>query len=82
MRCLLLDAAMRPMTLVSRERAVSLVVCGNAQVIGQPTPNVAPDTGCSPGDCRRAAGLGESHGQATSDSSFAGGPGRAWLPWC
>jgi len=35
MRCLLLDAAMRPMTLVSRERAVSLVVCGNAQVIAE-----------------------------------------------
>ena len=26
---------------------------------------MAPDTGCSPGVCRRAAGLGESHGQAT-----------------
>ena len=35
MRCLLLDATMRPMTLVSRERAVTLVVCGSAQVIAE-----------------------------------------------
>src|SRR6185437_5314774 len=32
-RCLLLDATMRPTSLVTRERAVSLVVCGQAQVI-------------------------------------------------
>ena len=35
MRCLLLDATMRPTSLVTRERAVSLVVCGNAQVIAE-----------------------------------------------
>ena len=35
MRCLLLDATMRPTTLVTRERAVSLVVCGHAQVIAE-----------------------------------------------
>ena len=34
-RCLLLDATMRPTTLVARERAVSLVVCGHAQVIAE-----------------------------------------------
>jgi 5-methylcytosine-specific restriction endonuclease McrA len=35
MRCLLLDATMRPTSLVTRERAVTLVVCGNAQVIAE-----------------------------------------------
>ncbi|HEX2375991.1 MAG TPA: HNH endonuclease [Gaiellales bacterium] len=35
MRCLLLDATMRPTSLVTRERAVSLVVCGHAQVIAE-----------------------------------------------
>jgi len=35
MRCLLLDATMRPTSLVTRERAVSLVVCGQAQVIAE-----------------------------------------------
>jgi hypothetical protein len=34
-RCLLLDATMRPTSLVSRERAVTLVVCGHAQVIAE-----------------------------------------------
>jgi 5-methylcytosine-specific restriction endonuclease McrA len=34
-RCLLLDATMRPTSLVTRERAVSLVVCGQAQVIAE-----------------------------------------------
>ena len=35
MRCLLIDATMRPTSLVARERAVSLVVCGHAQVIAE-----------------------------------------------
>ena len=35
MRCLLLDASMGPTTLVNRERAVSLVVCGHGQVIAE-----------------------------------------------